>query len=143
MGGWSPSKVLGTRRTEQKFYLNYVFALTARDMARFGHLYLCNGRWHDQQVIPADWVRRSTTSYSDFEAAQAPASDEAGYGLLWWTHAWGYSAKGHGGHVIDVIPAKDLVIVHRVAHAPPREDVVSYGDVAAMVRLVVDAAPVR
>jgi hypothetical protein len=36
----------------------YHFRLTARDMARFGYLYLREGKWKDTQVIPADWVKR-------------------------------------------------------------------------------------
>ena len=44
-------------------YPNYIFSMTARDMARFGYLYLRNGRWGDKQIIPATWVRRSTTTW--------------------------------------------------------------------------------
>jgi hypothetical protein len=54
---------------------------------------------------------------------------------------WGYSALGNGGHVIAAIPGKDLVIVHRVAYDPPREDVVSYEDIEAMIRIIIEAAP--
>jgi CubicO group peptidase (beta-lactamase class C family) len=42
----------------------YPFRMTARDMARFGLLYLKGGKWHDEQIIPAQWVRDSTTAYS-------------------------------------------------------------------------------
>ena len=122
-------------------YLNYVYSLTARDLARFGYLYLRNGRWGDKQVVPAAWVTRSTTSYTDFDGPPPLVADATGYGFLWWTHSWGYSAIGHGGHVLAVVPSKDLVIVHRVHFAPPREDVVSYQDIFAMVRMTIDAAP--
>jgi CubicO group peptidase (beta-lactamase class C family) len=43
---------------------HYIFAVTARDMARFGYLYLRDGRWAERQVVPADWVRRSTMPYT-------------------------------------------------------------------------------
>lgn len=123
-------------------YLNYIFSMTARDMARFGYLYLRNGCWQNEQILPATWVTRSTTSYTDFESSRPMAGAQTGYGFLWWKQAWGYSALGHGGHVIAVIPSKDLVIVHRVAYDPPREDVVSYGDIEAMIRMIIEAAPI-
>jgi CubicO group peptidase (beta-lactamase class C family) len=66
---------------------------------------------------------------------------QTGYGFLWWIEEWGYSALGMFGHVIAVIPAKDLVIVHRVAFDPPQEDAVSYRDVDTIIRMVIAAAP--
>jgi hypothetical protein len=48
---------------------------------------------------------------------------------------------GAAGHVIAIIPGKDLVIVHRVAYDPPREDVVSFSDIDTLVRMYVIAAP--
>lgn len=60
----------------------YPFRMTARDMARFGLLYLREGRWRDQQIIPNSWVRESTTAYS---VADGNTRDGySGYGYLWW-----------------------------------------------------------
>ncbi|HEY2840154.1 MAG TPA: serine hydrolase, partial [Pirellulales bacterium] len=100
-------------------YPAYPSRLSARDMARFGLLFLRHGAWQDKQIIPADWVKESTTSYSD-------AGDRGGYGYLWWVAkdgkhlpgvhlpAGSYSARGAHGHYILIVPALDLVIVHRV-----------------------------
>lgn len=97
----------------------YPFRMTARDMARFGLLFLHGGQWQGRQIVPADWVKASVTSYSD-------AGASGGYGYLWWiarngVHLPGvtlpegsYSARGAGGHYILNVPALDLVIVHRV-----------------------------
>lgn len=97
----------------------YPFRMTARDMARFGLLFLRGGQWNDKQVIPAAWVKESTASYSS-------AGNSGGYGYLWWIATGGkhypgvslpdgsYSARGAGGHYILVVPPLDLVIVHRV-----------------------------
>ena len=114
--------------------------MTARDMARFGYLFLRNGKWGDRQVVPAGWVTRSTTSYSDLDTFSA-IGNQTGYGFLWWTEEWGYSAVGASGHIIAVIPKRDLVIVHRVAYDPPQEDVVSYRDIDTLVRMYIAAAP--
>ncbi len=111
----------------------YPFRMTARDMARFGLLYLRNGKWRDQQVIPAQWVRESTTAYS---VADGNARDNySGYGYLWWVAVNGnhypkvevpdgsFSAWGAGGHFIAVMPALNLVVVHRVNTDDPAKKV--------------------
>lgn len=97
----------------------YPFRMTARDMARFGLLFLRGGQWAGKQIVPAEWVKESTQSYSS-------ARSNGGYGYLWWIASEGkhlpgivlpegsYSAQGAGGHYILVIPPLDLVIVHRV-----------------------------
>ena len=120
-------------------YLNYVFSMSARDMARFGYLYLRQGLWRNSQVVPARWVTRSVMSYSNQPGR--PSSPAIGYGLLWQTMDWGYAAMGNGGHVIAVIPSKGIVVVHRVLYDLPREDVVSYRDIDTMIRLIMAAAP--
>ncbi len=92
----------------------YPFRMSARDMARFGLLYLRDGRWGAEQVLSEDWVARSQTSYSE-------AWGGAGYGLLWWIsgvpelkEVGMYSALGAGGHSIDVLPGAKLVLAFRV-----------------------------
>ena len=123
----------------ESVHRQYMFRVSARDMARFGYLYLRKGRWGGRQVVPEEWVIRSTTPYSS-----VPNSNEmpfVGYGLLWWTSDWGYAALGAGGHYIAVVPAKNLVIVHRVIYDPPRDDVVPYRTVDTMIRMIIAAAP--
>jgi len=92
----------------------YPFRMSARDMARFGLLYLYEGRWKDRQVISKAWIRESTKSYSKVD-------DTRGYTYLWWTihtepfrSLETYAARGFGGHCIVVVPGVDLVFVHRV-----------------------------
>ena len=97
----------------------YPFQMSARDLARFGLMFLRDGRWGTRQIIPADWVAASVLPYSD-------AGTRGGYGYMWWVARAGtglpgvvqpegsYSAWGAGGHFLVVIPPLDLVIVHRV-----------------------------
>jgi CubicO group peptidase (beta-lactamase class C family) len=97
----------------------YPFRMTARDMARFGLLFLRNGVWNGKPIIPEEWIKASTTSYSD-------AGSAGSYGYMWWVAVGGkhlplvklsdgsYSARGYNGHFIVVIPDMDLVVVHRV-----------------------------
>lgn len=135
-GRWAGLEGDGSNVGGDSALLNYTFSLTGRDTARFGQPYLREGRWNDRQIVPAEWVKRSTTRYSDFDPPGF-----TGYGFLWWTLSFGYTALGQGGHVIAIIPGTDLVIVHRVHCAPPREDSVPTRDIFAMVRMVMDAAP--
>ena len=85
----------------------YLFKMSARDMARFGLLYLRNGEWEDKQVIPQSWIEESTQGYSS-------TGPDAGHGYLWWVTKKGtaYRAGGLGGQLIIVIPKANLVIVH-------------------------------
>jgi CubicO group peptidase (beta-lactamase class C family) len=124
-------------------YPAYPFRLTARDMARFGLLFLRNGRWGWRQIVPEAWVRASVTSYSD-------AGDAGGYGYMWWVAVNGrhlpgvtlpegsYSARGAGGHYILVVPAYDLVIVHRV-NTDIRGQSVSGAEFGQLVKLILGA----
>jgi len=100
----------------------YVFMISARDLARFGLLYLAGGRWRDDQVVPAQWVERSTGD--SVETLDFLGGDR--YGYLWWvspaeselgraiSHA-SYKATGGRGHRVVVIPELQLVVVHRLA----------------------------
>lgn len=82
--------------------------LTAREAARFGQLYLNEGRWGEQQVVPAEWVRESTVSQGNI----------AYYGYNWWVDVPEpeqafrmYYASGFGGQHIIVVPEHQLVAV--------------------------------
>ncbi|MGY4308770.1 CubicO group peptidase (beta-lactamase class C family) [Bradyrhizobium sp. USDA 4369] len=92
----------------------YVFQMSARDLARFGLLFLNGGRWDGAQLIPAHWVTDSTTRLSDTD------QPERGYGYLWWTYTKDSSglsaffANGYGGQLVVVVPSKRLVLVELV-----------------------------
>ncbi len=96
----------------------YPFRLTARDMARIGQMVLQQGQWNGRQVVPADWIKVSTSPLS------ATDRGERGYGYLWWTlpeKDWGRGATfaaGYGGQVILVLPAHRLVIAQTASGKP-------------------------
>ena len=84
-------------------------ALTPRDMARFGELFLRGGRWGDRQVVPAEWVRESTR-------IQIAADHEiyGDYGYQWFVSRrvpGDFMAVGFGGQYIYVSPTYDAVVV--------------------------------
>jgi CubicO group peptidase (beta-lactamase class C family) len=76
-----------------------------RDMAKFGYLYLNEGRWDGEQIVPAAWVEASTTNHSPTPGMY--------YGYQWWVMPWAgyYSAIGARGQYIIVLPELDMVVV--------------------------------
>jgi CubicO group peptidase (beta-lactamase class C family) len=110
----------------------YPFRMTARDLARFGLLFLRQGAWHSRQIVPREWVRESTKSHSD-------AGGGEGYGYLWWISRDSFSARGAGGHYVWVIPSMDLVVVHRVNTDEPGNEVTGE-QFGRLLRLIVSAA---
>ncbi len=82
----------------------------ARQLAKFGLLFLREGRWDGQVILPAEWVRSSTTERGLY----------GGYTYGWWVHDPAapdglpvdrFSARGFHGQDIHVIPSLDLVVV--------------------------------
>jgi CubicO group peptidase (beta-lactamase class C family) len=114
------------------FYGSALMHMTARDYARFGLLYLRGGVWDGVRVVPEGWV--------DFARGYGPDGDI--YGAGWWLtpqHGTGaplralitdnamadaFSAQGHEGQIILVVPSKDLVVVRlgRFDDTPERWD---------------------
>lgn len=84
--------------------------LRAQDLAKIGLLYLGNGRWQDQQVVPEAWVREATRAQVDTVDGYTPS-----YGYQWWVTTAdkdaAYAALGTGGQVLEVVPSRDLVVV--------------------------------
>lgn len=86
---------------------SYLYA-TARDFARFGELYLHDGVWDGQRLLPEGWVEYARTQCS------VDPSDGQGYGAHWWI--WNdrhgtFAAQGYEGQLIAVVPSLDLVMV--------------------------------
>jgi len=97
------------------FILSSQVYTNARDLARFGMLYLQNGVWNGERLISEDWI--------DFVRTPAPTTSEIGnfYGGQWWlvpddrtdVPADAYSTAGNRGQYVVVVPSHDLVIVRR------------------------------
>jgi len=76
-----------------------------QDMAKIGFLYLNEGRWDGEQIVPSEWVVSSTSQFIS-------ATLEDGYGYQWWVDDSGmYLALGYRGQFIFVIPEKEMVVV--------------------------------
>jgi len=96
------------RDPQGNFSGGYNFYVTPRELAKFGLLYLHNGRWNGTQLVPAAWVKASMTSQVDADAGYSYGynfwlSDIAGHHVAM---AW-----GSGGQMIYIIKDLDLVVV--------------------------------
>jgi CubicO group peptidase (beta-lactamase class C family) len=93
-------------------------------MARIGYLYLREGKWDDQQIIPAEFVKVASTAKRELQGLEELDRKEHGYasehyGLLWWNNADGtlaevprdaYWSWGLYDSLIVVMPSLDLVV---------------------------------
>lgn len=108
------STLIGTDRFGDFIFSSQVYT-NARDLARFGLLYLQNGAWDGAQLISKAWI--------EFVRTPAPATATSGnfYGGQWWlvpddrvdVPADAYSTAGNRGQYVIVVPSHDVVIVRR------------------------------
>lgn len=112
------SAIWGTDATGTFIGSSFIYA-TARDYARFGLLYLNDGVWQGERLLPAGWVAYSTTP--------TPAAPKGQYGAHFWLNggkgakptermypqlpADTFFARGYQGQIIAIIPSRKLVVV--------------------------------
>jgi CubicO group peptidase (beta-lactamase class C family) len=98
--------------------------VSCHDLARFGHLYLNEGQWDGEQVVPAEYVQEATSPSQEVNPD---------YGFLWWLYPEGsvvpdpglpsppaaFAALGLGGQLVVVVPDDGLVITRM---GPAREN---------------------
>jgi len=87
--------------------------INTEDQARFGLLFLNQGSWNDDQLVPKEWIRM----------VQIPSEANPAYGYMWWLNKGprameifpetSYWASGFGGNFIVIDPDHDLVVVTR------------------------------
>ena len=97
------------------FILSSQVYTNARDLARFGMLYLQSGVWNGERLLSEEWI--------EFTRTPAPSTGERGnfYGGQWWlvpddrtdVPKTAYSTSGNRGQYVIVVPSHDLVIVRR------------------------------
>ncbi len=104
---------------EYSLHPSYSFRISARDLARFGLLYLRQGRWRGQSIVPQQWVQVSTTTH-----AQTPAG------------------PGFGGQYLLVIPSLDAVVVHLGDPGDPDYRPPTVEQACHLLQLILNASPV-
>ncbi len=96
--------------------------MRTRDYARFGQLFLKNGKWGGEQIVPADWISQSTRVSAPVSAVKG---DSLQYGYQWWMPPKTddeYFAVGIYGQYIYVNPKAKIVVVKTAANRNFRAD---------------------
>lgn len=125
MEDWRPTDGFLVYEPSNSSHPAHTFRLSARDLARFGQLWLQDGVWSGRRVLPEGWVERASAPVSDL----GPGESTQAYGMMWWVYGPGYlpgdryphagrlerivQGRGTGGQVVQVVPELDLVYVHR------------------------------
>jgi len=88
----------------------YGLSIRTEDIAKFGQLYLQQGKWHDKQLVPAAWIAAATARQTS--NGSNPDSDwDQGYGYQFWRSRHGaYRGDGAFGQYCLVLPEQDAVI---------------------------------
>lgn len=83
--------------------------LRARDLAKFGQMYLNGGRWESEQLVPAAWVEQSERRQIQFPGSTG------GYSYQWWISntldSPLYYGQGYGGQALMLMPEKNMLVV--------------------------------
>jgi CubicO group peptidase (beta-lactamase class C family) len=119
---------------------NYILSsqvwTTARDLARFGQLYVQDGVWEGERLLPEGW-----RAFVSTPSGPQPPTGAFGYGATFWVMnrsegvpADAFAAFGNRGQYVVIVPSRNVVIVRR------GEDPAGKGfDVAAFARDVLAA----
>ena len=102
----------------------YHMWFSTRDMARLGQVMLQKGKWDGKQIIPEEWVNKTTTVVTPVEKMNPAGmrSGEFGYAYMWWiwdgpkakgAFEGAYSARGAYGQYITVLPKLNMVVAHK------------------------------
>jgi CubicO group peptidase (beta-lactamase class C family) len=95
--------------------------MSTRDVAKFGQLYLDDGKWHGEQLVSSAWVKDSLDPWI------TTPSDTGGMGYLWFLNTFQFrgqslgtfAARGFGGQTLLVTPSLDLVVAITCAPGRP------------------------
>jgi CubicO group peptidase (beta-lactamase class C family) len=127
-GGSLGCNAYGADRSESPYGYNSIvgstFRCTARDFARLGYLWLREGRWGDEQLVPEDWMKQATSRF-----VQANGESPAGYGYTFWIQdEWEgvpgdtFMSRGHNLNHCYVVPSLDLVVARQGNEVNPRDE---------------------
>ena len=113
---------------------------TPRNWARIGMLYLNDGVWNGERLLPVGWTK--------FVSTPAPAWKDSTYGAMVWVNGRGtwplprdaFAFRGAGGQETYVVPSRDLVVV-RMGHFPGAR--AGAQDLQRALALLTDAVPAR
>ena len=84
--------------------------LSTESIAKFGQLYLDDGRWQGRQLLPEGWVAEASRLHTPNPAEPNPDWQQ-GYGYQFWRSRHGFRGDGAYGQFCLVLPEQDAVVV--------------------------------
>lgn len=100
--------------------------LRSVDIAKLGQLYIQNGKWNGEQIIPENWIEESTKShvYTKTLTFEKQPEEDIGFGYSWWVSQSDkdmYFSFGKNGQYLFVIPEIKTVVVITSNEKPESE----------------------
>jgi CubicO group peptidase (beta-lactamase class C family) len=115
MQDFGPASVYYRAAPDRSRHRAAMFRMSARDLLRFGQLYLDQGKAAGRQILPRAWVERITKDYTETGIKGL----RAGHGYLWWVPdqssglpEGSYFAWGLGQQMLLIIPQWNTVVLH-------------------------------
>ncbi len=103
--------------------------IKTEDLAKFGQLFLQNGKWEGEQLLPASWIKEASTvkilQHPDYSQEKRDSSDwEQGYCYqMWRCRHNAYRGDGAFGQFIIVMPDQEVVIAMTAETANMQEEI--------------------
>ena len=100
---------------KKSMHKQYYIYMSTRDLARIGAMVANNGRWGEKQIVPENWIKESTTSYSNLKENHINYGRYDGFGYQWWIASdsktiW---ADGYGERYLIIDPNENLTLVEQ------------------------------
>jgi CubicO group peptidase (beta-lactamase class C family) len=144
VGGSTGCNAYGADKSKSPYGFNTIvgstFRCNARDFARLGYLWLRQGRWGENQLVPKNWMKKATERFIQ------TTGKTHNYGYTFWLQDnWEnvpkdtFSSRGHNINDCYVIPSLDLVIARQGNDNPSRDNRNKF--VETLVERIVDAVP--
>ncbi|WP_411817526.1 serine hydrolase domain-containing protein [Hyphococcus sp. DH-69] len=102
------------------FILSSQVWTTARDLGRLGLLYLNDGIWQGERILPEGWAQYVATPAPDQPTDREDGSKRPGYGAQFWLFdetfglpAGTYAALGNRGQSLVIVPSRNILVVRR------------------------------
>lgn len=110
--------------------------MSARQLARIGHLFLNRGKWKDEQIVPAEWVDEALSNQVPLDLTHIKMDDRkiegrGRYGYNWWVKGVADDMpntpdgtaymSGFNNNLCFVVPAWKMVVIRMGTDGNPEE----------------------
>ncbi len=100
---------------KKSMHKQYYIYLSTRDLARIGSVMANEGQWNGKQIVSKEWVRKSTTSYSNLKENHISYGVYDGFGYQWWlaSDSNSFWSDGYGGRFLIMRPDEHMVLTEQ------------------------------